>query len=121
MLAVKTRHVKVEAVNDSKEVVAVVYIVTACSIAIIVLSNVLQDFTNISEGLYLTATLVGTTSTVTLMFIPKVSHVTALMCILRVNRCGHCGRTPRERMCLKYNLQAVSFKLSYTDKIHNRL
>ncbi|XP_019849131.1 PREDICTED: gamma-aminobutyric acid type B receptor subunit 2-like [Amphimedon queenslandica] len=72
VLAAKTRGVKVEAVNDSKEVVAIVYIVTACSVSVIIIVTVLSEFTNISEGLYLTAALIGTTSTVTLMFLPKM-------------------------------------------------
>ena len=80
VLATKTRGVKVEAVNDSKEVVAIVYIVTACSISIIIIVTVLSEFTNISEGLYLTATLIGTTSTVTLMFLPKVNPALFTYC-----------------------------------------
>ena len=75
VLAVKTRGVKVEAVNDSKEVVAIVYIVTACSVALIIVAYVLQEFSNIAEGFYLTAALIGTTSTITLMFLPKVSFI----------------------------------------------
>ena len=72
VLAVKTRGVKVEAVNDSKEVVAIVYIVTACSVGIMIVLNVLPELTNTAEGLYLTGALIGTTSTITLMFLPKV-------------------------------------------------
>lgn len=91
---------KVEAVNDSKEVVALVYIVTACSIAIILVSYVLQDYSNISESLYLTATLVGTTSTITLMFIPKVSDFMSEVYVCIFNRCGHYGKIPKGRMYL---------------------
>lgn len=72
VLAVKTRQVKVEAVNDSKEVVAIVYIVTACSVVIIVVAYFLQDYSSLCEGFYLTAVLLGTSSAITLAFVPKV-------------------------------------------------
>lgn len=72
VLAVLTRQVKVEAVNDSKEVVAVVYIVTACSVVSVVIPLTLQDYSNVSEGFFLTAILLATSSAVLLNFVPKV-------------------------------------------------
>jgi gamma-aminobutyric acid type B receptor len=72
ILATLTRQVEVKAVNDSKEVVAVVYIVTACSIALLVVTVALQSFSNVSDGFYLACILSGTTSAIGLMFIPKM-------------------------------------------------
>ena len=100
VLAIKTRHVKVEAVNDSKEVVAVVYIVTACSIASIVIPFVLQNYSNISEGLYLTAVLVGTSSAVILMFVPKVVTKEKFVYKLCNYRCGPYTKTLMGKMFL---------------------
>lgn len=72
ILATKTRKVTIKAINDSKDVIDIVFIVVFASIAMLVFSYVLQDYSNIGDGLYMAALLLATTGTITFAFIPKV-------------------------------------------------
>lgn len=79
ILAIKTRNVTIKAINDSKDVIDIVFIVAFASIAMLVFSYLLQDYSNIGDGLYMAALLSATTGTITLTFIPKVHNK---LCIL---------------------------------------
>ncbi len=72
VLAIQTRKIKIKLLNDSKYISAVIYI---SSIALFFIgSNVLipDQFINIEEAVYSGSILVGTTSFLALIFIPKV-------------------------------------------------
>ena len=72
ILAIKTRNVTIKAINDSKDIIDIVFVVVFASVAILVFSYLLQDYSNIGDGLYMAALLSSTTGTITLTFIPKV-------------------------------------------------
>ena len=74
-MAVKTRNVKIKAVNDSKDVIDIVYIVALASVCMLVFSYVLQDYSNIGTGFFIVSMLLGATGTITLTFVPKVSSL----------------------------------------------
>ena len=80
ILAIKTRNVKIKAVNDSMDVIDIVYIVAMASVCMLVFSYVLQDYNNISMGFITTSMLLAATGTITLTFVPKVKIFFNLEC-----------------------------------------
>ena len=103
ILAVKTRNIKIKAVNDSKDVIDIVYIVAIASFCMLVLSYVLQDYSNIGIGLVTISMLLAATGTITLTFVPKVKMFSLRMfdCLMHMYRCGLCTKTQMVRMYLK--------------------
>ena len=79
-MAIKTRNVKIKAVNDSKDVIDIVYIVAIASVCMLVFSYVLQDYSNIGIGFVTTSMLLAATGTITLTFVPKVKIFYHLEC-----------------------------------------
>ena len=75
ILAVKTRNVKIKAVNDSKDVIDIVYIVALASVCMMIFAYVLQDYSNIGTGFFIVSMLLGATGTITLTFVPKVNSL----------------------------------------------
>ena len=72
MLAVKSRHVKIKVLNDSKEVALIVYITTFAAVEAAIMTFVLQN--NVSKSLFTGHTLVATTAVVIITFVPKVCY-----------------------------------------------
>ena len=72
MLAIKIRNVTIKAVNDSKDVIDIVFIVTITSTALLIFIYFLGDYTNIGNGFMATTLLLGATGVIILTFVPKV-------------------------------------------------
>ena len=77
MLAVKSRHVKIKVLNDSKEVALIVYITTFAAVETAIMTFVLQNYNNVGESLFTGHTLVATTAAVVITFVPKVCYACA--------------------------------------------
>ena len=73
VLAVRIRNVKIKVVNDSKEIVVIVYFTTIAIVESFLLGLVLQDYNNVSEALSIGHVLLAASVGVGLIFIPKVS------------------------------------------------
>jgi gamma-aminobutyric acid type B receptor len=72
VLAVQTRKVRIKILNDSKEVTAIIYITSVVFIGVMIASFSLSNYLNIQEALLNTGLLIGSYSTVLIIFIPKV-------------------------------------------------
>lgn len=72
-LAFSIRKVKIKGLNDSKEVSAILYITTAITVAIFLVTIVFGDYINVDGGTYGLGVSTATTSVLVLLFIPKVS------------------------------------------------
>ena len=72
ILALKIRNVTIKAVNDSKDVIDIVFIVTMTSIVNFIASCFLEDYNNIGDGLRVITLLFGATGVIILTFVPKV-------------------------------------------------
>ena len=72
ILALKIRNVTIKAVNDSKDVIDIVFIVTMTSIAVLIFIYFLGDYTNIGDTFMAIALLLGVTGVIILTFVPKV-------------------------------------------------
>ena len=77
MLAVKSRHVKIKVLNDSKEVVLIVYITTFAAVEAAIMTFVLQNYNNVGESLVTGHLLLATTAVVVITFVPKVCYACA--------------------------------------------
>ena len=73
ILALKIRNVTIKAVNDSKDVIDIVFIVTMTSIVNFISSCFLEDYSNIGDGVRVIALLFGATGVIILTFVPKVN------------------------------------------------
>ena len=71
-MALKIRNVTIKAVNDSKDVIDIVFIVTITSTAVFTFLYYLGDYSNIGVGFIAIALLLGTTGVIILAFAPKV-------------------------------------------------
>ena len=71
-MAFKIRNVTIKAVNDSKDIIDIVFIVTVTSVVNFISSFCLGDYNNIGGGLTVIAVLFGATSVIVLTFVPKV-------------------------------------------------
>ena len=73
ILAFQTRKVKINVLNDSKSVAALVYISSIVLIVIVLVTFILSSYINISAALFSTGIIVLSTVFLILMFVPKVS------------------------------------------------
>ncbi|ROT79401.1 putative gamma-aminobutyric acid type B receptor subunit 2 [Penaeus vannamei] len=71
-MAWETRHVKIPALNDSQYIGMSVYNVVITSIIVIVAANVLGERTTLAYVIITTLVFVSTTTTLCLLFIPKI-------------------------------------------------
>ena len=74
VLAVQTRKVKVKALNETKEVTAIIYISSIILVVLIAVSFTVTMFKNISEACITTGLLTITTSFLITIFVPKVNN-----------------------------------------------
>ena len=72
ILALKIRNVTIKAVNDSKDVIDIVFIVTITSIAVLISIFFLGDYSNIGFGFIIAVLLLGASGVIILTFVPKV-------------------------------------------------
>ena len=86
ILAVQTRKVKIKALNETKEVTAIIYISSIMLVLLISVSFTVTQFKNISEACISTGLLTISTSFLIANFAPKVStiHDTLLYSICSV-------------------------------------
>ena len=75
VLAIRTRNIEVEAVNDAKETQAIVYISTALIILAVVCNFTLEGYVNIYGFVLGITILVDSAMFLGLTFIPKVSYM----------------------------------------------
>ena len=73
-MAIKIRNVTIKAVNDSKDVIDTVFIVSMSYVATLVFLYFLGDYSNIGDGLMVTSLMLGATGTIILTFVPKVVY-----------------------------------------------
>ena len=71
-MALKIRNITIKAVNDSKDVIDIVFIVTITCVVNFISSCFLGDYSNIGDGLKVIALLFGATGVMILTFVPKV-------------------------------------------------
>ena len=75
-MAWETRHVKIPALNDSQYIGMNVYNVVMMSVLVVTLSNILSSQPTLAYVLVSSLMLISTTTTLCLLFVPKVSkHV----------------------------------------------
>ena len=74
VLAIQTRRVKIKVLNDSKYIVALIYISSITVLVIAVVQFALGALININELLVSGVFLIATTSFLSLTFIPKVVY-----------------------------------------------
>lgn len=74
VLAIRTRNVKIKGLNDSKEIMAIIYITTIVDVELILVTILLRDYSNIRILLFTGGIIFGTTIAVALVFIPKVTY-----------------------------------------------
>ena len=79
ILAFQTRKVKINVLNDSKSVAALVYISSIVLIVIVLVTFILRSYINISAALFSTGIIVLSTVFLLLMFVPKVSGLCIYM------------------------------------------
>ena len=72
VLAIQTRRVKIKVLNDSKYIIALIYISSITVLAIAVVQFVLGAVININELIVSGVYFIATTSFLSLTFVPKV-------------------------------------------------
>ena len=72
VLAIQTRRVKIKVLNDSKYIIALIYISSITVIVVGVVQFVLGAVININELIVSGAFFIATTSFLSLTFVPKV-------------------------------------------------
>ena len=72
VLAIQTRRVKIKVLNDSKYIVALIYISSITVLVLVVVAFALGAIININEMLVSGVFFIATTSFLSLTFIPKV-------------------------------------------------
>ena len=72
IFAFQTRKVKIKALNDAKQVIAIIYTTTVCLVVLILTSFALGQYLNTTNALYALSIMAATTIFLTLIFIPKV-------------------------------------------------
>ena len=72
ILAFQTRKVKIPILNDSKFVAALVYISSVVFVALALVTFLLRDYINISNGTFSGGIMLLATIFLILMFVPKV-------------------------------------------------
>ena len=73
VLAVRIRNVKIKVVNDSKEIVAIVYFCTIAIVESFLLGLVFYNYNHASDALIIGHVLLAASVGIGLIFIPKVS------------------------------------------------
>ena len=71
-MAIKIRNVTIKAVNDSKDIIDIVFIMTTTSIALLSFLYFLGDYSTIRDGFTAITLLLGVTGVIILTFVPKV-------------------------------------------------
>ena len=74
ILAFQTRKVKINVLNDSKSVTALIYISSIVLVVIVLITFILRGYINISAGVFYGGIILLATIFLLLMFIPKVNH-----------------------------------------------
>lgn len=74
VLAFTTRKVKVKGLDDAKYIAAAIYVTSIVLAVIIVATYSLKDFVNAFPALFCTGFIIGTTSILGLVFVPKVGR-----------------------------------------------
>ena len=72
ILAFQTRKVKIPVLNDSKFVAALVYISSVVFVALVLVTFLLREYINISNGIFSAGIMLLATISNVLMFVPKV-------------------------------------------------
>lgn len=72
VLAFQTRKVKIKALNDAKQVTAIIYATSICIVILILTSFALEEFINTSNALFSVSIMAATTVFLGLIFIPKM-------------------------------------------------
>lgn len=75
ILAVRTRKVKIKALNDSKFVAAVIYVTSIVLLLMVVVTFALSRYRNVAEVVFSGALMLGTTAFLCLMFVPKMASL----------------------------------------------
>ena len=75
ILAFRTRKVKVKGLDDSKYIAAAIYISSIVLAVIIVSTYTLRDYVNVYPAVVGMGFLLGTTTIMALVFVPRVSSV----------------------------------------------
>ena len=75
IFAFQTRKVKIPILNDSKYVTALVYISSVVFVSLVLVTFLLQEYINISNGIFSGGIMLLATIFLILMFVPKV-HAT---------------------------------------------
>ena len=73
ILAFQTRKVKINVLNDSKSVAALVYISSIVLVVIVLVTFILRSYINISAALFSAGIIILATVFLILTFVPKVS------------------------------------------------
>ncbi len=73
IFAFQTRKVKIKALNEAKQVIAIIYTTTVCLVIFILTSFALSSYLNTTSALYSITTMAATTIFLALIFVPKVS------------------------------------------------
>ena len=73
VLAFRTRKVKVKGLDDSKYIAASIYVTSIVLAVVIVSTYTLMDFVNVYPAVVGMGLLLGTTTILALVFIPRVS------------------------------------------------
>ena len=88
ILAFQTRKVRINVLNDSKSVTALIYISSIVLVVIVMITFILRGYINISAGLFYGGIILLATFFLLLIFIPKVSHSTIIFWLeLSYNSC----------------------------------
>ena len=80
-MAIKIRNITIKAVNDSKNVIDIVFIAATTSITTLMSLIFLGGHGNISRGFIAIALLIGATGIIILTFVPKVGYILILSMI----------------------------------------
>ena len=80
-MAIKIRNITIKAVNDSKNVIDIVFIAATTSITTLMSLIFLGDHGSISIGFIAIALLIGATGIIILTFVPKVGYILILSMI----------------------------------------
>ena len=74
ILAFQTRKVRINVLNDSKSVTALIYISSIVLVVIVLITFILRGYINISAGVFSGGIILLATIFLLLIFIPKVSQ-----------------------------------------------
>ena len=88
VFAFSIRKVKVKGLNDTKFIVAIVYVTSISTAAIIVAAYTLNTKINGYAALFSSAVVIGTTTTLGLVFVPKVRMVDIYTPLVAACTCG---------------------------------